>query len=91
MSVEIRSRKDGILELAPKHGHADGFVRFNVIVTVLLVSAGLWLCGLMPPGVLGILAAACVSGEIVLAVHAAALALRHPPARVYTLAGRRTS
>ncbi len=83
--MEIRRRNDGVVRVAPKHGHADGVERLIVIGTVLLVSAGFFLCGLMPAAVLGILAAACVAGELVLAVRAVALALRHPPARVYTL------
>jgi hypothetical protein len=89
MYVTIRSRKDGILELAPKHGHADGLERLLVIGTVLLVGAGLFLCGAMPAPVLGAIAAGSLAGEVVLGVRTVALALRRPPARVYTLAPAR--
>jgi hypothetical protein len=89
MDVTIRSRKDGIPELAPKHGHAEGLERLIVIGTVLLVGAGLFLCGAMPAPVLGAIAAGSLAGEVVLGVRALALAVRRPRAPVLTLAPSR--
>jgi hypothetical protein len=84
--VTIRSRKDGIVELAPKHQPADSSDRLMVIGTVLLASAGLFVCGMMPGEVLVALAAISLAGEIVLGLRALALRLFHPAAEVLELA-----
>ena len=84
--VTIRSRKDGIVELAPKHAPADPLDRLMVIGTVLLASAGLFVCGMMPGEVLVAIAASSLAGELVLGIRAIALRLLHPAAEVLELA-----
>jgi hypothetical protein len=86
MDVEIRSRRDGVLELAPKHGHAGALERLTVIGTVLLASGSLFVCGAMPAPVLAAIAASCLAGEVVLAVRALALATLRPAAEVLEVA-----
>ena len=81
--VTIRSRGDGITELTPKIAPLEPGDRLMVIVTVLLVTGGLFLCGAIPAGVGGAVIASCVAGEVVLAVKAAALALLRPVAPVH--------
>jgi hypothetical protein len=87
--VTIRSREDGVVELAPKHAPADGADRLLVIGTVLLAAAGLFASGLMPAGVLALIAASCLAGEVVLAIRALVLVLARPAADVLELARRR--
>ena len=84
--VTIRSRKDGIVELAPKHPPADGAERLLLVGTVLLASAGLFVCGMMPGEVLLAIAATSLAGEAALGVRAIALRLLHPAAEVLELA-----
>ncbi len=84
--VTIRSRKDGLVEIAPTDARMDGADRLVVEGTVLLVSAGLFLCGAMPAPVLGAIAASCLGGEVVLAVRALALVILRPPAEVHEVA-----
>jgi hypothetical protein len=57
--VTIRSREDGVVELAPKHAPADASDRLVVIGAVLFAASGLFLSGLMPAGVLAAIAASC--------------------------------
>src|SRR5512139_2350606 len=80
--VLIRSRSDGVIELSPRLAPLDASDRAILIVTVLLVTGGFFMCGIVPPGVAGALAASCVAGEVVLAVKAAALAVLRPAAKV---------
>jgi hypothetical protein len=84
--VTIRSRKDGILELAPKHAPTDPTDRLMVIGTVLLASAGFYVCGMMPAEVLVVIAGASLVGEAVLGVRALVLRVLHPAADVLELA-----
>jgi hypothetical protein len=81
--VIIRSRSDGIVELAPKLAPLEAGDRLMVIVTVLLVTGGLFLCGVLPPAVGGAVVASCIAGEVVLGLKAAALALLRPAAQVH--------
>jgi len=81
-NVTIRSRADGIVELVPNLRPLRRGDRLIVIVTVLLVTGALYLCGILPPFVAGALAASCLAGEVVLGVKAAALALFRPLAPV---------
>jgi hypothetical protein len=81
--VTIRNRRDGIVEIAPTDARPDAADRLGVEGTVLLVSAGLFLCGKMPAPVLGAIAASSLAGEVVLAVKALALALLRPPAEIH--------
>jgi hypothetical protein len=80
--VTIRSRADGIIELAPKLAPLEAGDRLMVIVTVLLVTGGLFLCGAVPAPVAGALVVSCVAGEVVLGLKAAALVLLRPVAQV---------
>ena len=83
--VTIRSRADGIIELVPKLSPMKPTERLVVIVTVLLVTAGLFVGGVLP-GVVAIpVAASCVVGEVVLGVKAAILALVRPRASVHDI------
>jgi len=81
--VSIRNRKDGIVELVPRLAPVERTDRLLVIVTVLLVAAGLFVSGAMPAEVLAAVAASCVAGEVVLGVKALALALFRPAAQVH--------
>jgi hypothetical protein len=81
-NVVIRSRADGIVELTPRLVPLEPGDRLMVIVTVLLVTGGLFLCGAIPAAVGGAVAASCVVGEVVLGLKAAALALLRPVAQV---------
>lgn len=84
--VTIRSRKDGVVELAPKHAPADASDRLLVIGTVLFAAAGLFLSGLMPAGVFAAIAASCLAGEVVLALRALVLYVVRPASDVLELA-----
>jgi hypothetical protein len=84
--VTIRSRKDGVVELAPKHAPADPSDRLMLIGTVLLASAGLFVCGMMPAEVLVAIATTSLAGEAVLGIRAILLRLLHPAAEVLELA-----
>ncbi len=79
-SVTVRSRCDGLTELAPRLTARD---RAMVLATVFLVTGGLYLGGVVRPAITGIVAASCVVGELVLRVRAAALALLRPAAQVH--------
>ncbi len=81
--VTIRSRADGIVELAPKLPPLRAIDRLMVIVSVLLLTGGLWLCGVVPPLAAAAIIASCLAGEVVLGVKAAVLALFRPLARVH--------
>lgn len=78
-----RSRPDGITELAPKLAPLESGDRLIVIVTVVLVTGGLFLCGLVPALVVVAVVASCAAGEIVLGVKALALAMLRPRAPVH--------
>jgi hypothetical protein len=80
--VTIRSRKDGVVELTPKHAYADGPDRLVVVGTVLIAAASLFVSGLMPAEVLAAIAVSCLAGEAVLGVRALGLALLRPAADV---------
>lgn len=80
--VTIRVRDDGIVELAPKIAPLEPGDRLMVIVTVLLVTGGLFLCGAIPAAVAGVVAASCVAGDLVLLVKSLALAALRPVAQV---------
>jgi len=81
--VTIRSRDDGIIELVPNLAPLEAGDRLMVIVTVLLVTGGLFLCGALPAAVAGVVVASCVAGELVLGLKAATLALLRPAAQVH--------
>lgn len=81
--VTIRSRADGVVELAPKLAALAPADRLLVIGTVLLSVGGLFLCGVVPAGVAGAVALSSIAGECVLAVKAAVLVLLRPPAQVH--------
>ena len=80
--VTIRSRADGIIELGPKLTPLDPQDRLMVIVTVLLATGGLFVCGAIPAEVGGAITLSSIAGEIVLGLKAAALALLRPAAQV---------
>jgi hypothetical protein len=82
-SVTIRSRADGITELAPTLAPLDPGDRLMVIVTVLLTTGGLFLCGAIPAAAAGAVTASCLVGEVVLGIKAVALALLRPVAPVH--------
>ncbi len=84
-NVTIRKRADGITELAPALRPLEPADRALVIGTVLFVTGGLFLSGVVPAGAAAAIGACCVVGEVVLAVKAAALALLRPPAPVYEI------
>jgi hypothetical protein len=84
-AVTIRSRRNGIVELAPEHAPTDAFARFVVLGTVLLVVGGLFVSGLMPAGVLAAMALSCLAGEAVLALEAILLRVLRPAAEVLEL------
>ncbi len=80
--VTIRSRADGVIELAPKLSPLAPADRVIVIVAVLFVTGGLFLSGLMPALAAAIIGASCVVGDLVLAVKRATLALLRPAAQI---------
>ncbi len=80
--VTIRSRADGITELAPTLKPLAAGERVIVIAAVLFVTGGLFLSGFVPVGVAAAVAASSVAGEVVLGVKALALALLRSPAPV---------
>ncbi|HET8540473.1 MAG TPA: hypothetical protein VFL83_11435 [Anaeromyxobacter sp.] len=81
--VTIRCRADGITELTPTLAPLEPGDRLMVIVTVLMVTGGLFLCGVVPAPVGAAVLASCVAGDVVLAVKAAVLALVRPMAPVH--------
>ncbi len=81
--VTIRHRQDGLLELAPRFAPLDRSELQLVIVTVLLVTAGLFVSDVLPVPVIGAVAAICVVAEAFLAVKALALVLLRPVAPVH--------
>ncbi len=87
--VTIRCRADGIIELSPRLAPLKGEDRVIVVVTVLLVTGGLFLSGALPPAVAGVVMASCVVGDAVLAVKRGALALFRPVAEVLELPSAR--
>lgn len=84
--VLVRSRSDGVVELTPRLAPLEASDRAILIVTVLLVTGGFFMCGMLPPGVAGAMAASCVAGEVFLAVKAAALVVLRPAAKVLEVA-----
>ncbi len=80
--VTIRSRADGLIELAPKLAPLKPGDRAIVITAVLFVTGGLFLSGLMPALAAAVIAGSCLVGDLVLAVKRAALALLRPTARI---------
>ncbi len=85
-NVTIRSRADGITELAPVLAPLDPTLRVFVIGSVLAVTWILFLYRAVPAGVAAAVAASCLAGELVLALKAIALALLRPLAPVHDLA-----
>jgi hypothetical protein len=81
--VTIRSRSDGITELGPKLAPLDASDRLLVIVTVILVTAGFFMSGLMPPEAFAAVVLSSVAGEIVLGVKALVLLALRPAAEVH--------
>jgi hypothetical protein len=86
MDVTIRNRRDGVVELAPKHAPTDLVHRLLLAGTILLASLSLFVSGEMPPEVLAAIAVACLAGDVVLGVRALALRMLHPAAQVLELA-----
>lgn len=82
-SVTIRSRADGVTELAPRLAPLHPGDRLMVIVTVLLVTGGLFVCGYLPAGVAAAFVVACIAGELVLALKAGVLFVLRPAAQVH--------
>jgi hypothetical protein len=85
-AITIRSRRDGLVELAPNHGPPDVSDRLTVVGTVLFAAGGLFVSGFMPAGVFAAMAASCLAGELVLALEALLLYLVRPAAEVLELA-----
>jgi hypothetical protein len=81
--VTIRFRADGVVELAPRIAPLPPSDRMLVIVTVVLVAAGFFVCGAMPAEALAAIIASALAGEIVLGVKALVLAVSRPRARVH--------
>lgn len=81
--VTIRSRADGIIEVAPRIAALETGDRLLVIVTVLLVTGGLFLCGLLPAAVAGTIALSCVAGDALIWLKAGLLAVFRPAAEVH--------
>jgi hypothetical protein len=81
--VTIRSRSDGVTEVAPKLTTLDAEERSLVIFTVLINGGAFFVSGALPAAALGALAAACLAGEVVLGAKALFLALRRPLADVH--------
>jgi len=80
--VTIRSRADGIIELAPRLAPLDPADRLMVIVTVILVTGGFFTSGAIPAEVGALVLLFAIAGEVVLGLKAAALALLRPLAQV---------
>jgi len=80
--VTIRSRADGIIELAPRLAPLEPADRLMVIVTVLLATGGFFTCGAIPAEVGALVLLFAIAGEVVLGLKAAALALLRPVAQV---------
>lgn len=80
--VTIRSRADGVTEVAPKLAPLEPGDRAVVIIAVLLATGGLFLSGLMPGLPAAVIAASCVVGDLVLVVKRGALALLRPGAQI---------
>lgn len=80
--VTIRCRSDGIIEVGPRLAPLEAQDRLMVIVTVLLATGGLFVCGAIPAEVGGAVTLSCLAGEIVLGLKAAALAAFRPVAQV---------
>ena len=80
--VTIRSRADGVIELSPKLAPLAPGDRLTVIVTVLLVTGGFFVCGGIPAEVGAAVVASCLAGELVLALKAGLLVLLRPAERV---------
>lgn len=83
--VTIRSRADGITELAPKLAPLRSGDRFIVIFTVLLTTGALFVSGLVPARVAALVLAFAVAGDVLLGLKAAALAVFRPRAPVHEL------
>lgn len=88
--VTIRTRRDGVVELTPKLAPVQASERVLLVVTVLLVSGGLFVSGVLPAPVLLALAVVCLAGEFYLALKALALVLLRPPAEVHEVAHLRS-
>lgn len=86
MDVTIRNRRDGVVELAPKHPPLDLVHRLLLAGTVFLASLSLFVSGAMPPEVLLAIAVSCFAGEVVLGVRALVLRMLHPAAQILELA-----
>ncbi len=80
--VTIRSRDDGITELAPTLAPLAPEERAIVIAMVLVVTGALFVAGVVPGGVAAAVVAYSLAGEVVLGVKALALALLRPLAPV---------
>jgi hypothetical protein len=84
--VTIRNRADGVTELSPKLAALAPEDRFLVIVTVVLVTGGFFISGLIPAAVAGAVTVSCVAGEVFLGAKALVLALLRPLAEVHEVA-----
>ncbi len=85
--VTIRTRDDGLVELAPKLAPMDPLGRWLVIVTVLMASLGFYASGLMPPVALLAIAIFCVAGDAFLGAKALLLLVVRPAAEVHEVPG----
>lgn len=74
---------EGVVRIVRHDAPMEASDRLVVIGTVLLVCAGLFLCGAMPAPVLGVIAASCLAGEVCLGLKALALLVSRPPAEVH--------
>lgn len=81
--VTIRSRADGIIELAPRLAPLAPADRLLVVASVILVTGGFFVSGFIPPGVGAAIVLSCIAGEVFLAVKAAVLLLLRPAAEVH--------
>jgi hypothetical protein len=81
--VTIRSRSDGITELGPKLAPLEPSDRLLVIVTVILVTAGFFMSGVMPAEAFAAVVVSSLAGEIVLGVKALVLLALRPAAEVH--------
>ncbi len=84
--VTIRTRGDGVIELAPKLAPLEASERMLVVVTVLLVAGGLFVSGVLPAPVLFALAFPCLTAELLVALRALALVVLRPAAEVHEVA-----
>jgi hypothetical protein len=80
--VTIRSRADGVIELAPKLSPLKPGDRAIVIAAVLFVTGGLFLSGLVPAIAAAVIAGSCLVGDVVIGAKRAALALLRPAAQI---------